>query len=289
MKKFVIILAALAVTGLALATDLTILNTGSKTGGFSIEANAYAKDLSKGQTVKFVSPGQYCAAHAILSKTTTPILFPWASDFEAAGRDGFGCATVEFKDAQVVRYNSDSMRVCSLDTAFTAEGFIKKGVGYKVGHTTPDYAFSRAVQAVNKSFGTKHRPVTYNGTGDIKTALINGEINYGFFTAKWVKEITEVGGKCHYVMNFAGADGLPGLNSKDPVNRFLTVGYDTVWLMFNSDDKVVAQIKSALMSAHSDANSSINTVTHNTLKIDWNQTTADVRSSWEKSVNSMRK
>ena len=282
-------IAAVSAASSVLAADVTVLNTGSKTGGFSVESGAYAKDLSAGRSVEFVSPGQYCAAYAILSKSTTPMLFPWASDFEAAGRDGAGCATVAFTDAQVVRYNSDSMRVCSMDAAFTAEGFIKKGVGAKVGHTTPDYAFARAVRAVNESFGTRHKPVTYNGTGDLKTALINGEVNYGFFTAKWVKEIAAAGGTCHYVMNSAGADGLPGLNAKDPANRFLTVGYDTVWLMINADDKAVAQVKADMITAHANTNSAINTATHNTLKIDWNQTPEDIRSSWEKAVNAMRK
>ena len=289
MKKVMLALAAVAAFGSAIAADVTVLNTGSKTGGFSVESGAYAKDLAQGRSVEFVSPGQYCAAYAIVSKATTPMLFPWASDFEAAGRDGAGCATVAFKDAQVVRYNSDSMRVCSVDKAFTAEGFIKKGSGAKVGHTTPDYAFARAVRAVNESFGTQHKPVTYNGTGDLKTALINGEVNYGFFTAKWVKEIVAAGGACHYVMNSAGADGLPGLNAKDPNNRFLTVGYDTVWLMINADEATVAKVKADMMAAHANTNSAINTATNNTLKIDWNQSPADIRSSWEKAVGALRK
>ena len=289
MKKFTLILSALTMAATAAAADLTVLNTGSKTGGFSVESGAYAKDLATGRSVEFVSPGQYCAAYAILSKATTPTLFPWASDFEAAGRDGAGCATVAFKDAEVVRYNSDSMRVCSMDPAFTAAGFVKKGVGAKVGHTTPDYAFARAVLAVNESFGTQHKPVTYNGTGDLKTALINGEVNYGFFTAKWVKEIVAAGGACHYVMNSAGADGMSGLNATHPDNRFLTVGYDTVWLMINADDKAVAQVKADIVAAHADTTSAINTATHNTLKIDWNQSPGDIRSSWEKAVNAMRK
>jgi hypothetical protein len=289
MMKSILILAALTVAATVSAADVTVLNTGSKTGGFSVESGAYAKDLAASRSVDFVSPGQYCAAYAILSKATTPMLFPWASDFEAAGRDGAGCATVAFKDAEVVRYNSDSMRVCSIDPAFTAVGFVKKGVGSRVGHTTPDYAFARAVQAVNQSFGTKHRPVTYNGTGDLKTALINGEVDYGFFTAKWVKEVVAAGGECHYVMNSAGADGLTGLNAKDPANRFLTVGYDTVWLMINADAKAVAQVKSDMISAHANTASAINTATHNTLKINWDQSAEDIRSSWEKAVNAMRK
>jgi hypothetical protein len=289
MKKIILVVAALIVTTATTAADIIVLNTGSKTGTYSVESDAYAKDLANKHSVKFVSPGQHCAAFAILSKSTTPILFPWASDWEAAGRDGEGCATVPFKDAEVVRYNTSSMHVCAIDKKFTAAEFVKKGVEAKVGHTTPDYAFARVVQAVNKSFGTNHRPITYNGSGDLKTALINGEVNYGFFTAKWVKEIVAIGGQCHYVTNTEGNNGLSGLNSLDPTNRSLTVGYDTVWLMINADKALVEQIKADVRLAHDNKNSAINTATHNTLNINWKQSPESIRSSWEQAVESLRK
>ena len=289
MKKIIFTLAALIVTTAATAADITVLNTGSKTGSFSVEASAYATDLAKTHSVKLVSPGNHCAALAILKKTTAPVMFPWSSDWEAAGRDGLDCATMAFKDAEVVRYNTSSMHVCAIDKKFTATEFVKKGAEAKVGHSTPDYTFARVVHAVNKSFGTKHRPITYSGSGDLKTALINGEIAYGLFTVKWVKEIVATGGQCHYVTNTAGNNGLPGLNSLDPTNRSLTISYDTVWLMINADKTLVEQIKADVMSAHANKNSAINTATNNTLNINWQQSPESIRSSWEQAVESLRK
>lgn len=289
MKKIMFTLATVIVTTTTAAADIIVLNTGSKTGSFSVEATAYANDLANTHSVKLVSPGQHCAAYAILKKTTTPVMFPWSSDWEAAGRDGTDCATMPFKDAEVIRYNTSSMHICVIDKKFTAEQFIEKGVEAKVGHTTPDYTFARVVQAVNKSFGTKHRPITYNGSGDLKTALINGEVNYGVFSVKWVKEIVESGGQCHYVTNTTGNNELPGLNALDPTNRFLSIGYDTVWLMINADKKLVEKIKTDIMSAHADKNSAIIRATRNALEINWHQTPESIRSSWEQSVDSLRR
>lgn len=289
MKKIMLTVAAVILATTTAAADIIVLNTGSKTGSFSVESSAYANDLANTHSVSLVSPGHHCAAYAILKKATTPVMFPWSSDWEAAGRDGADCATMPFKDAEVIRYNTSSMHICVIDKKFTAAQFIEKGREAKVGHTTPDYTFTRVVHAVNKSFGTKHRPITYNGSGDLKTALINGEVNYGVFSAKWAKEIVELGGQCHYVTNTTGNNKLPGLNALDPTNRFLTIGYDTVWLMINADKKLVEKIKADIMSAHADKNSAIIRATRNTLEINWNQTPESIRSSWEHSVNSMRR
>lgn len=289
MKKIILTIVALVVASAAAAKDIIILNTGSKTGTFSVESYAYANDLANKHSVELVSPGNHCAAYSILTKTTKPVLFPWSSDWEAGGRDGVDCATMHFKDFEIVRYNTTSMHICSLNKKFTSSQFIEKGSETKVGHTTPDYTFARVVQAVNKSFATKHRPITYNGSGDLKTALINGEVNYGIFSVKWAKEIVELGGQCHYVTNTTGNNGLPGLNSLDPKNPFLTIGYDTLWLMINADKSLVAKVKSDLMAAHADKSSAIIRATRDALDINWSQTAESIRLSWEQSVNSLRR
>lgn len=270
------------------AMDITVLNTGSKTGGFSVESSAYAQDLSKNHKVEFINPGQHCAAYSILEKTTTPILFPWANDFEALGRDGKGCATLKFKPEQIVRFNSDPMYVCSMRPEFTAQKFIQSGQGARVGHTTPDFAFGRVVGAVNESFGTTHRSIVYDGTGAAKTALYNGEVDYGFFTAKWVKEIEDNKGQCHYILSGEDRNGYPAIGKLDPKNKKLYGGYATVWVMFNASETTVKKIKQELQAAHQNNNSAIQQAMHGTLTIDWAKSNKDLANDWESAVNSMR-
>ena len=81
------------------AADLTILNSGSKTGGFSMQSTAYSKDLAKEYNVTLVNPGDRCVAlGSLLPKIKGPVLMPWASDYEAVGRDG-GCVKFDINKA----------------------------------------------------------------------------------------------------------------------------------------------------------------------------------------------
>ena len=64
------------------AEKLTIINSGSKTGGFSMQSTAYAADLDKDYNVTLVSPGDRCVAvGALLPKIKGPVLMPWATDY----------------------------------------------------------------------------------------------------------------------------------------------------------------------------------------------------------------
>lgn len=287
MKKLLTAVAA-GVAMHASAMDLMVLNTGSKTGGFSVESAAYAQDLAKAHKVDFVSPGQFCAAYGVLSKTTGPVLFPWANDFEALGRDGKGCATLTVRPDQVVRFNVDPMYVCSTKPGLTAKTFVQPGAAARVGHTTPDFAFSRVVRAVNESFKTAHKSVVYDGTGAAKVALYNGEIDYGFFTAKWVKEIEANKGQCHYVLAGEDRNGYPAIGRLDPNNTKLYGGYATLWVLFNADVKATESIKQQIRQFHADPNSAIQRATHGTLDIDWNRSGSAAIVDWEQAVNGMR-
>lgn len=288
-KKFILAFTCAVAAYSASAMELTVLSTGSKTGSFSIESSAYAQDLSKNHKVKYLAPGNHCAAFAILQQTKTPILFPWATDFESVGRDGEGCATVSFRPEQIVRFNTDPMYACSLKPNLDAKTFISRGKGFKVGHTTVEFVFARTVLAVNKSFGTVHKPVVYNGQGMIKTALYNGEVDYALFSAKFVKDVVANGGTCHYVMSDQDRLGYPAIGQLDPSNQFLNGGYATVWLMFNVDASTVQSIKKELQTNHNNADSAIVKATSDTLIIDWEKSPKSIIDSWETNVTNMRR
>lgn len=290
MLKKLLISACVLISSVAQAElkELTVLNTGNKTGSYSIESGAYQQDLAKHYKIKYINPGQYCAAYSILKNITTPVIFAWASDIEAVGRDGQGCATVAFKDEQVLRYNQDTMFVCSVYAARKAADITSKGGKFKIGHTTPSFAFARTVGAINKSFGTDHRAVTYDGTGAIKTALINKEVDFGFFTSKWAKEIVAAGGACHYVMG-PTRDDVPSILTLDPLNKYLNVGYDTLWLMFNADPATVAKLRQQIKALHTDTDSNIMKATKGTILTTYDMSAADVRKGWENAVSVMQK
>ena len=104
---------ALASTPAFAAEKLTIINSGSKTGGFSMQSTAYAADLAKDYDVTLVNPGDRCVAlGSLLPKIDGPVLMPWASDYEAVGRDG-GCVKFDINTAITLRYDSAPLFVCT--------------------------------------------------------------------------------------------------------------------------------------------------------------------------------
>ena len=292
MKKLLVsIMAFLAIGATAQTKELTVLNTGSKTGYFFVQTNAYAQDLSSKFKIDFLNPGQYCAAYAALQKMTGPVLFPWAGDFEAAGRDGKGCATIPVDAAKVVKYYRDTFQICSAKPEMTAERFIKRGENLRVGHSTPNYSFAAAItQGVNKSFGTAHTPIHYaDGGGAVKTALINKEVDYVLIAPKFAREAVAAGqAKCFYVMGRESEDGLVALAAKDPSNKKLVTASDTVWFVYNADAKQIQEIKSMLRTLHGDQNSNISKATKTDSPTNWDKTSASIREDWEDSVTNLR-
>ena len=177
MRKIILTLIfSCVLLGNAFAKDsLTILNAGSKTGSFAMQMTAVSKDLQKHYDIDLKIPGDYCTALQMLKNIEGPVLMPWANDFEAIGRDGNGCATFEVKPAQVVRYDSTVMCLCSVK--HNGESLMKNQ--HTVGHTMPAKPFKRALEAINNSFGAKIKPIAYDGSGATKTGLYNGEVDYG--------------------------------------------------------------------------------------------------------------
>jgi hypothetical protein len=290
VKKIITGTAILFATN-AMSTDLTVLNTGSKTGYFFVQSNAYARDLGKTFKVDFVNPGQYCAAYAALQKITGPVLFPWAGDFEAAGRDGKGCATVPVEEHKIIKFYRDTFQICSARPEMTAERFITKGQSLRVAHSTPNYAFSAAItQGVNKSFGTFHTPVHYEaGGGAVKTALVNKEVDYALIPPKFAKEAVDAGqAKCFYVMSLESESGLVPLAAKDITNKKLIVASDTIWYLYNADKSTVESVKKIVKALHKDPNSNISKATKTDSPTDWNKTGAAINHDWENSVNNLR-
>jgi hypothetical protein len=284
MKKSTLFAALLAVfsTTVSAMDNLTIINSGSKTGGFSMQSTAYATDLADDYDVKLINPGDRCVAlGSTLPKINGPVLMPWASDYEAVGRNG-GCVTFDINNAITLRYDSAPMFVC------TRGGDVRADSG-RVAHTVPvDGPLARIVKELNNEFGTQHKPVVYDGSGDARLALINGEVDYALLTKKHVLVVTAADEtiNCDISLASGGANSLPAETGNDN----LAFGWDMTWMALNMTQDQADALKSRMMENHLNCSSAIGTwskcnTVYNTR---WDLTNEEINARWEPMVKSQQ-
>ena len=283
MIKALLTAATVALTATAsFASDLTILNSGSKTGGFSMQSTAYSQDLAGAYNVTLVNPGDRCVAlGSLLPNISGPVLMPWASDYEAVGRDG-GCVTFDVTSAQVLRYDSAPLYVC------TRGGDIRADSG-RVAHTVPvDGPLAAIVREFNTEFGTNHSPVVYDGSGDARLALINGEVDFALLSKKHVLVVTEADAAitCDASLASAGPNSLPA----ETGNQALAFGWDMPWLALNMDATQAAELQRNMMMSHLNCSTAIGTWTkcNSVYTTRWDLTVDEVVQRWEPMVKSQQ-
>jgi len=273
---------ALASTPAFAAEKLTIINSGSKTGGFSMQSTAYAADLAQDYDVTLVNPGDRCVAlGSLLPKIDGPVLMPWASDYEAVGRDG-GCVKFDINTAITLRYDSAPLFVC------TRGGDISKDTG-RVAHTVPvDGPLARVVKEFNNEFGTAHKPVVYDGSGDARLALINGEVDYALLSKKHVLVVQEADAsiKCDQSLASGGPNSLPAQTG----NPKLAFGWDMAWMALNMSQEQADRLQQKMMQKHLNCSSAIGTwskcnTVYNTR---YDLSNAEINARWEPMVESQR-
>jgi len=266
----------LATTVIASAADLTILNTGSETGSWASITTALSTDLASTYTIAFQNPGKHCVAVAANMPTITgPVLFPWGNDLEAAGRDGEGCATVDVKPSAIIGFTASPLYACSMNNLD-----ILKTDG-KVGHTTPPYAFTRLITAINTNFGTNHVGVPYDGSGDARAALLSGEVEYIVVSERHAEKVKAEGATCAVSTSANGPDNFASLAA----DKDLVVEFTTVLATANMTEGQQADIKKSVEAAYADTGSAFYGFTGG---IDY-QWDGDLAASYESSVVAMQK
>lgn len=264
------------------AQELTILNSGSATGGFSMQSTAYSTDLADAYDVTLINPGDRCIAlGSILPKLDGPVLMPWASDYEAVGRDG-GCATFDINSAVVLRYDSAPLYVCSRG------GDIARDSG-RVAHTVPvDGPLYRVVMEFNQEFGTEHTAIVYDGSGDARLALLNGEVDYALLSREHANLVTATNPTidCGVSLASAGGNSLPAATG----NQKLAFGWDMTWLAINMSDEQAEDLQHQMLLAHIDCDSAISTWTEcgTVYDTEWNLSMDEINVRWETMVQSQR-
>lgn len=284
MKNILLsIFAVLSVATVANADELTILNSGSKTGSFSMTSIAYYTDLmTKFDNIQLINPGNRCVAlTSILPRLSGPVLMPWASDYEASGRDG-GCVTFDISQGHVIRYNAEPMNVCYMGGIDVT---VNSG---RIGHTVPaDGPLSRAAGAINNSFGTDHTNVVYDGQGDTRLALINGEIDYALLAREHAAYVISNGGVCDIDLS---NNPTTSLYSRADNNPQLVFGFDNVWLGLNMTQDQALKLRDTLIAAHNNCESASARYTGcgELVNIVWDITDEQALARWEPVVESQR-
>tara|TARA_B110000285_G_C15124249_1_gene619162 strand:+ start:1319 stop:2173 length:855 start_codon:yes stop_codon:yes gene_type:complete len=278
-----LLISASLLASQATATELTILNSGSKTGSFSMTSIAYYTDMLKSyDQINLVNPGTRCVAiGSLLPRIEGPVLMPWGSDYEASGRNG-GCVTFDISKGQVLRYNKEPVSVCTMKPELNITS-----VSGKVAHTVPvDGPLSRVTGQINSSFNTNHENVTYDGSGAVRLALVNGEVDYALLSREHVTYVEQNGGSCDYNLT----TGVNSLYNLDPTNPKLVFGFDNIWLALNMTKEEAATLKATLIEKHENCDSAIAKYTGCGMmpNMYFDMTDEEARAAWEPVVESQR-
>lgn len=234
--------------------DLTILNTGSKTGGFSQQSLAYYTDLSRMKKdfniVNLVNPGNKCVAvKSLLPKMEGPTLTVWGSDMEAKQRTDAGCgATVDITKAKVVRFVEKYQYLCQANGKLN----VTKDSG-KIGMSANHAGLPKTLKATNDSFGTKHKKVGYDGWGAGIIALFNGEIDYVIVSPPGNAQVEAKGGSC---MPLSRSDDSLFAKDKNQ-NTDLVASNIDAWLVYNTTAKEAEVLKEKLKKIHFECDTAI--------------------------------
>jgi hypothetical protein len=294
MKKLLALVAFATMTLAAAAQDITIVNTGSKTGGFYLETSALTQDLQNQFKIDYINPGSGCLATAVIDKIdkNMPVLFPWAGDIDAGIRKQGSCNIMTFTEKELIRVHYDSYYICSAKPEMNAARLVTAGSSYRIGHAIPASVMVNSINnGINASFKTAHKPVHFAaGSPSTITAMLNGEVDYGIIESKLARKFAQSGnGTCMYRMSTASADALIPIAAKDLANKNLKVGYYVLFILKNATDAQRNKIQAAMKAAHQNPNSNTAKIWEGSgMQFDWNTKMSTFNQEWEDSVNSLK-
>ena len=150
-----------------------------------------------------------------------------------------------------------------------------------------DGPLSRASGAINNSFGTDHTNVVYDGQGDTRLALINGEIDYALLAREHAAYVISNGGVCDVDLS---NNPTTSLYSRADNNPQLVFGFDNVWLGLNMSQDQALELRDTLIAAHNNCESASARYTGcgELVNIVWDITDEQALARWEPVVESQR-
>lgn len=264
---------------------ISIVNTGSASGGFAMQSTALAKDLTDffGYDINFENPGDACVAAGIIQKTNSPLIMPWSTDLEAVGRDGLGCATFDLDSATVLQYNILPYRVCTM----THDDF---STGSTIGHSSPKFVFERAAEALNTAVGSNLKAIGYDGSGNTRKALLSGEVDFVILSPKHSKKVMAEGAKCIWEFSDGTTPGLIHLQAEYPDVDRLSLSTEEVFIALNMTGDQLNMLKNQVQVIHTTQGSAVNTLTAggSAFEIRLNLSEDEIVEKWESSIKGLR-
>jgi hypothetical protein len=288
-KKFVAAVLLSVTAGLTLATDITVINTGSKTGGIFAESQAIVNELTSTSKYKvdFINPGNHCVGMSQVKKTKQPVLFFWETVFEVSGRNSNNSdCQLDFRSEDVIRVDTNDMRFCTLTNGPSQADFIKGGASYKVGHGNPQSWMKGLVTAINNNFKTNHTSITYTtGMGTVETALLNKEIDFAMISPKGAKAAMSKGAVCHWSMNTKETNGIPSLYQKaNSTNQALIGLYQTIFVVQNFDPATKQQVTNLIKTNFNTPGATLNNLYKGLDISQWDKSPSDIKKDWDLAI-----
>ncbi len=273
-------------TTLAMATDITVVNTGSKTGGIFVESQAVANELNNTNKYKvdFISPGNSCVAMSQIKKTKQPVLFFWETVYEVHGRslNNSDCI-IDFRAEDVVRVDTNDWRLCTLVGGPSQSDFIKSGANYKVGYGNPGATFQRHVTAINNTFKTNHIGVLYTtGGGAVGTAMLNKEVHFAVLSPKQAAGVVAQGAVCHWSMSTKETNGIPSLYQKsNGADQGLIGTFQTMFVAQNFDSATKQQVINLIKTNFNTPGATLNNMYKGLNTSQWDKSPSDIKKDWD--------
>lgn len=273
----------------AMATDITVVNTGSKTGGIFIESQAIVNELNNTNKYKadFISPGNSCIGMSQVKKTKQPVLFFWETVYEVAGRNlNNSDCQLDFRAEDVVRVDTNDWRICTLAGGPSQADFIKSGSSYKVGHGNPGSILKNNVTAINNTFKTNHTSVLYTtGGGSVGTAMMNKEIDFAMLSPKQATGAMAQGAVCHWSMNTKETNGIPSLYQKaNGAEQGLIGLFQTIFVAQNFDVATKREVTNLLKTNFNTPGATLNNMYKGLNISQWDKSASDIKKDWDLAI-----
>ena len=186
MKKlviFVILMFATLSGNAGLAESFTIINTGSKTGGF----NAMLTMLGKTINHNYVQAGNPIIGASYFDKEVN-VITAWSTEWPGNNPQ---IPRIKVNEDNIVALTVYETVLCS--RKFKAIDSLKGSV--KIGTWGDSPAVAKFIKSLGNKLGAKFTIVPYGGSGDIARGFLGGDIDTVFVTQSKQSKI-EKDGKC---------------------------------------------------------------------------------------------
>ena len=255
MKKIIIaIFSILLCFGTAVAEQIDVIVTGSKTGSTNQVAQLIAKDSEQGHihglTLNVISPGDACKGFVLVSQKTDnkPFITHYENFYQLVAKlkNDPTCPYVSFENAKPIVSTVQGLYLVVKNTKKKSiENFSKEIL--KIGYSSDSEVERGWHGQMNQAFGQDHMFVGYSGSGSLKKGLASEEIDAIWTTYSHFLSLKEI--EDNYTIVLRTMDELDvnaPIAAKKFKNEKLTRAFLSTWYVFNDQQDVAKRISKSL-------------------------------------------